>query len=78
MTASGMLTRENFWTHLYTKSLSVRGRLALCYVMFFVGDQDQIVLEDMSLICGLDPSECSDWLDYFMESGHLRPEMRWS
>lgn len=74
---SGMLTRENFWTHRFTKSLNVRGRLALCYVTFFVKG-DHIILEDMATFIGLDTSECKDWLGHFYQQGYLRAEMRWS
>lgn len=74
---SGRLTKQNFWRHTFTKSLNVRGRLALCYVMFFVGDDDVVILEDMSTFCGLESSECCDWLNLFMRRGFMRPETQW-
>jgi hypothetical protein len=76
--ASGMLTTENFWTHRFTKSLNVRGRLALCYVLFQVGDSDQVIIEDMSVFTGLESSECRDYLQLFYQQGYLRSEVRWS
>lgn len=76
--SGNLLSKENFWRHKFTKSLNIRGRLALCFVMFCVGDKNQIVIEDMSLFCGIESSECEDWLDHFMQQGYLRPEMRWS
>lgn len=78
MAERGMLTKENFWQHVFVKSLNVRGRIALCYVMYAIGDRDQIILEDMASFCGFDLGECEDWLEFFMTQGMLRAEMRWS
>ncbi len=73
---TGRLTYDNFWGHTYTKMLNVRGRLALAFVVF--RDDDSIILEDMATFCGLDISECEDWLELFMKQGYMRPEVRWS
>jgi hypothetical protein len=74
---TGRLTAKNFWWHAFTKSLNVRGRLALAFLIFHVEDDNIVVLEDMAMFTGLDMSECRDWLRHFMQQGYIRPEVRW-
>jgi hypothetical protein len=76
-TASGLLTQDNFWTHEFVRTQTPRGKLALCYVVFYVGDNPDISLEDMAFFSGLDMSECRNWLEYFKQKGQIRPEVRW-
>lgn len=58
-----------FWQNPYVRELPPNGKLALAYILDCMDDGRQVLIEDMSLLTGLESSECSDWSEKFEADG---------
>lgn len=61
------ITSAEFWTNPYTKKLPPSGKLALHFVLGCEFAGGELIMEDMSMLTGLELSECKNWADQFEE-----------